>query len=106
MFRALKDGALAMSLKALVNDKFGQYGNVTDCSIDTKLSKLVVHALLKGESEKIIVTIEKYEIERDDLDSYIALKQFSSSREWATLLLNRFLLNKRYKLPSAVSKLL
>ncbi len=104
--RGMKDGVLAMSLKALVNDKFGQYGDITDCSVDTKNNKLVVHALLKGEREKVTATIERYEIEREGEVSYIVLKRFSSSREWVALLLNRFLADKRYKLPSAVTKLL
>lgn len=106
IMRGAKDGAIAIALKSLVNDKFGLYGDITDCSIDTKNNKLVAHAILKGEREKVIVTLEKYEIEQDGLDSYIVLRRFTSSREWAALLLNRFLKDKRYKLPSAVSKLL
>lgn len=104
--RGVKDGALAISLKAFVNDKFSQYGDITDCSIDTKNNKLVLHALLKGEREQVTATIERYEIEREGEDSYIVLKKFTSSREWLGLLLNRFLKDKRYKLPSAVNRLL
>jgi hypothetical protein len=104
--RGMKDGALALSLKALVNDKFGEYGEILDCNVDTKNNKLVLQAMLKGERERVTATIERYEIERDAEASYIVLKQFSSSREWLTMLLNRFLQDKRYKLPSAVTKLL
>ena len=104
--RGVKDAALAVPLKAFINDKFGQYGDVTDCSIDTKNNKLVLHALLKGERERITATIERYEIEREGEDNYIVLKNFTSSREWLALLLNRFLKGKRYKLPSAVNKFL
>lgn len=104
--RGAKDGVIAMSLKALVNDKFGQYGDITDCTVDTKINKVVVQALLKGERERVTIHLEKYEIEREGEVSFIVLKRFSSSREWVTLLLNRFLMDKRYKLPSAVSKLL
>ncbi len=104
--RGAKDGVLGMSIKAFVNDKFSQYGDVTDCSIDTKNNKLVIQALLKGEREKVTAIIDRYEIERDGEDAYIVLKQFSSSREWLALILNRYLMDKRYKLPSAVIKLL
>lgn len=104
--RGAKDSVIAISLKALVNDKFGQYGDITDCSIDTKVNKVVVQALLKGERERVTINLEKYEIEREGEVSYIVLKRFSSSREWVTLLLNRFLMGKRYKLPQAVTKLL
>ncbi|MES2683418.1 MAG: hypothetical protein V4650_07840 [Pseudomonadota bacterium] len=104
--RGAKDSVIAMSLKALVNDKFGQYGDITDCSIDTKTNKVVVQALLKGERERVTINLDKYEIEREGEVSYIVLKRFSASREWVALLLNRFLMDKRYKLPQAVSKLL
>lgn len=104
--RGVKDGAIGISLKAMINDKFGQYGEVKDCTVDTKNSKLVLQILLKGERERVTATIERYAIEREGVDSYIALKEFSSSREWLALLLNRFLKDKRYKLPGAVNKLL
>ncbi len=104
--RGAKDGMIAMSLKALVNDKFGQYGDITDCSIDTKVNKVVVQAMLKGERERVTINLDRYEIEREGEVSYIVLKRFSSSREWVTLLLNKFLMGKRYKLPAAVTKLL
>ena len=106
MLRAIKDGAIAMSLKALVNDKFGQYGDITDCSIDTKSNKVVVQALLKGERDRVTINLDKYEIEQEGAESYIVLKRFSASREWVALVLNKFLMGKRYKLPAAVTKLL
>ncbi len=104
--RGAKDTVIAMSLKALVNDKFGQYGDITDCSVDTKNNKVVVQALLKGERERVTINLDRYEIEREGEVSYIVLKRFSSSREWLTMMLNRFLMEKRYKLPAAVNKLL
>ena len=104
--RGMKDGVLGISLKALVNDKFGQYGDITDCSVDTKTNKVVVQALLKGERERVTINLDRYEIEREGEVSYIVLKRFSSSREWVTMLLNKFLSDKRYKLPAAVTKLL
>lgn len=104
--RGMKDSVLGMSLKVLVNDKFGQYGDITDCSIDTKTNKVVVQALLKGERDRVTINLDRYEIEREGEVSYIVLKQFSSSREWVTMLLNKFLSDKRYKLPAAVTKLL
>lgn len=104
--RGVKDGALGMSLKAYVNDKLRDYGEVLDCSINTAEAKLTLRALLKGESESVIATIERYEIEAEGDERYIKLVRFSTSRPWLTQLLNKFLAGKRYKLPGAVSKLL
>ena len=104
--RGVKDGALAIALKAYVNDKLGAYGEIIDCSVDTDLNRLTVKAILKGERDSVTATIERYELQRDGEDHYIVLKQFSSSRAWLTLLLTQLFSGKRYKLPGAVSKLL
>jgi hypothetical protein len=106
MARGVKDGALAMALKAYVNDRLGAYGEVTDCSIDTRAGKLTVKALLKGERDKVTATIERYALEAEGADRYIVLQKFSTSRDWLTLLLTKFFTGKRYKLPAAVSALL
>lgn len=104
--RGMKDSALAMSLKAFLNDRFQTYGEVLDCSIDTREARLTLHALLKGEKEAVTATIERYDLENEGDDRYIVLRQFSSSRAWLTTLLTQFFANKRYKLPGTVSKLL
>jgi len=104
--RGVKDGALAMALKAYVNDRLSAYGEVTDCTVDTNTNRLTVKAMLKGERESVTATIERYELEKEGEDHYIVLKQFSSSRAWLTLLLTKLFSGKRYKLPAAVSTLL
>ncbi|MCX7059325.1 MAG: hypothetical protein QE272_02785 [Nevskia sp.] len=104
--RGVKDSAIAMSLKAYVNDKLSAYGEIVDVSIDTAVSRLTARALLKGERDPVTVTVERYEIETEGEDRYIKLKTFTSSRTWLTQLLNKLLADKRYKIPNAVSKLL
>lgn len=106
MARGLKDGALALSAKAYINDRFRQYGEVLDCSIDTEACSLSLTAQLSGEREPIVARIEQYRVEADGDERYIVLQRFSCSREWIGLLLTQLFSGKRYKLPSAVSKLL
>ncbi|MDP3858911.1 MAG: hypothetical protein Q8Q73_14235 [Stagnimonas sp.] len=106
LMRGAKDGALAISMKAFLNDKLGLYGEVVECAVDTKSNRVTLKAHLKGESQTVTASIERYELEREGEDSYIVLKKFSSSREWLTLMLQRFFTDKRYKLPGAVTKLL
>lgn len=106
MARGMKDGALAMTIKAFVNDRFREYGEVVDCSVNTGDSRLTVRAMLKGERDPVTATVERYEIEAEGEDRYIKLHEFSSSRAWLTLLLTKLFSGKRYKLPSAVGKLL
>ena len=106
MLKGLKDGALSIGLRKLVNEKFGEYGEVQDCDIDTGKNRLVLRALLRGESAPITAIIDRYEIERSGDDVYIVLHKLSASREWLTQLLRRIGEGKRYKIPPAVAALL
>jgi hypothetical protein len=104
--RGVKDGAIGLSIKSFVNDRFAEFGEVTSCSVDTKAGKVMLEAQLRGERERVSAVIERYEIEREGEEAHIVLRNFSSSREWLTVALNRWLKDKRFKLPAAASKLL
>ena len=104
--KSMKDGALGIALKAYVNDRLGDYGEVLDCTVDTGKGRIGVRVLLKGDKEPINAAVEKYELERDGETLYATLRTFSSSRPWLTLLLGKLFTDKRYKLPSAVRNLL
>lgn len=104
--KGVKDGALGIALKAYVNDRLSDYGEVLDCSVDTGKGRIAVRALLKGEKDPINAAVEKYELEREGDSVYAILRNFSSSRPWLTLLLGKLFTGKRYKLPSAVRNLL
>lgn len=102
----MKDGALGIALKAYLNDRLSNYGEVLDCSVDTKRGRISVRAMLKGEKEPINAAVEKYELVREGQNVYATLRNFSSSRPWLTLLLGKLFTDKRYKLPAAVANLL
>ena len=102
----MKDGALAHSLKGFLNERFQSFGEVTDCELDTKAARIVIHARLLGEREVITAAIERYEIVDTDEGRMFVPQKFSSSREWIARLLVKLFSGKRYKLPGAVSALL
>ncbi len=106
MLRGIKDSALSMMVKAFLNDKFKEMGEITDVSLDTGASKVAVVAKMRGEIEPVTASIERYELETEGSDRYIVLKEFVTSRAWLTAGLNQFLVGKRFKLPAAVSKML
>lgn len=103
--KTMKDGALGIALKAYVNDRLGDYGEVLDCNVDTGKSRIGVRVLLKGDKEPINAAVEKYELSTEGETLYATLRTFSSSRPWLTLLLTKLFTDKRYKLPSAVRNL-
>lgn len=106
VFRRMKDAALGMALKAFVNDRFSDYGEVQDLKVDVDASRLQLHALLRGERHTVTVSVERYDLEREGEDVYVVLRTFSSSREWLTLLLTKLFAGKRYKIPGAAAALL
>ncbi|HEX4895730.1 MAG TPA: hypothetical protein VFV11_05305 [Solimonas sp.] len=103
---SMKDGAIAIGLRSYLNERFGEFGEILDCELDSSSSRFTLHARLKGERDTVSATIERYELEREGERVYIVLKSFSSSRQWLTTLLQKLLAGKRYPLPAAVGKLL
>ncbi len=106
IMRGVKDGALAVSMKRYLNDKFSDLGEVLDCSLNTKTSELQLKLKLPGEPEPVLLKLDRYEIVEEAGVRYIVLHDISSSREWVGRLLSRLFAGKRYKLPSALSAFL
>ena len=106
IMRDMKDGALALSLKSFLNDRFHDYGEVLDCSVDTKAGRLELHMRMRGERDPITAAIERFELRDTDEGKVVVLHSFSTSREWITRLVTRMFKGKQYKLPGAVSALL
>lgn len=104
--KGMKDGAMGIALKHYINDKLGEYGEVLDCNVDSEHARISIRALLKGDREPTNASIERYELSREGEAVYATLRTFSSSRAWLTLLLGKLFEGKRYKLPSAVGRLL
>ena len=106
MTRGIKDGALGLSLKAFLNDRFSDYGEATECKVDTRNCRVSLTAMMRGEREPVTAVIEHYELQEQNGERYIVLHELSSSRQWLTALLTRLFDGKRYKLTSAISRLL
>lgn len=104
--RTIKDHTLALSLKTLFNERFGDFGHATECRVDTRISRISLTALMHGEHEPVTAVLEHYELETVGQDRYIILRRFSSSKQWIDKLLARLFTDKRYKLPTAIDRLL
>ncbi len=104
--KAVKDGALSVGLRAFFNEKFGEYGEVRDCAVDTAKGSIVAHVVMRGERDPITVTIDRYELLQDDGKVFIVIRKLTTTRQWITLLLNRVLDGRRFEIPASVSKIL
>lgn len=102
----MKDGALGAALKGYLNDRFGEFGLITACTLDTKNGRLEIEAELKGEKHPITATLEHFELVREGGKPMMVLHEFSSSRPWLGLLLTKLFRGKRYPLPATFAALL
>lgn len=103
---AVKDGALGVGLRAFFNEKFGEYGDVRDCVVDTGAGRITAQVVMRGERDPITITINRYEMVKDGGKAYFTVRQLTTSRAWITLLLNKVLDGRRFEVPSSVGKLL
>lgn len=106
MLTGLKDSAMSLALRAYLNDKFSEYGEVLECEIDTVAARISIRAQLLGESAPVSASVERYEIMKDSQGAFIVLHKLTGSREWLTTLLNSLFAGKRYAIPSAIGALL
>ncbi len=103
--RGIKDGALGLSLKAFLNERFSEYGEATECKVNTREGRVSLTAMMRGERDAVTAILERYDLEEQSGEHYIVLRKISSSRPWLTSLLTRLFTGKRYKLPAAISRL-
>ena len=106
MFQNLKDKALAVAIRTVVNERYHEFGNAEECDIDTEANSLVLRALLHGEKETVTAFVERYDIRREDGETYLVVEKISASREWLSTLLAKLVTGKRFRLPTPVALLL
>lgn len=102
----IKDRTLALSFKTFFNERFGDLGQATECRVDTRTSRISLTAVMHGEREPVTAVLEHYELETIDGQRYIVFRRFSSSRLWVDKLLTLAFADKRYRLPTAINRLL
>ncbi|MGH8505176.1 MAG: hypothetical protein ACRETM_04340 [Stenotrophobium sp.] len=106
MLNDVKDAALALALKAYLNDRLAAYGEITLCRVNTRNKHVTLTALLDGEKESLTATLEGFDLERSPRGVFAIPRKFNSSRPWLTRLLNSLFAGKRYALPAALASLL
>ncbi len=56
----------ASGLRKFFNEKFGEYGDVQDCVVDTRPTASPRRSSCAGEREPITITINRYEMVNED----------------------------------------
>lgn len=106
MARGMRDGAIAIALRAWINERYTEFGRVTDLSLDIRKGTLHAVVMLHGEAEPISARIDRFTLHEEDGRHYALIHAVSASRDWIGTLLNRIGVGQRVPLPASVGRLL
>lgn len=82
-----------------INGLIEDWGEVLKFDIDSTERTLHTEVLLKGEEKPISVSINGYSIEESDGSIFVVVENISTSREWLSVLLNKYSVNKEFRVP-------
>ena len=98
-FKAIKDRAVEVSVKALLNHTIEKFGAVTRLQLDSKKKTMFAELALKGDATPILIDVDSYEIIERHGDTYIAVRSVRASREWVGAVLSEFVVDRQFKIP-------
>jgi hypothetical protein len=103
-----KDYLLAGAVKLWFNQTQNRYGIMTQIRIDSQNHRIDIELLLKGEAAPIQVAVKSYELSSEAGETFIALGDIETSREWINQLIRDYLPPEktRFKVPGSLKLLL
>jgi hypothetical protein len=99
---ALKQRAVEVTAKRLINRRIAPFGSVTSLHIDSKERTLFAQLALKGETQPIEIKIGSYEVIQENGLDYIIFQNLHASKEWIGSILNEYVAGRRFKVPAMV----
>jgi hypothetical protein len=102
LFDAFKDRAVAAAAKVLINRKIANFGEVTELRLDNQRKTAGLELQLKGEALPISLEIGSYELSAEGNQDFVSLWELRSSREWITIVLNEYIVGKKFPVPPSV----
>lgn len=101
-FTSLKERSLEAAARTFINRQIEKFGVLTRLSIDSKCRAIRAELDLRGEPSPIVINVGAYDLSESDGASYIAVRDVSTSKEWITALVNRYVVGQRLRIPQAV----
>ena len=79
---------------------------MTTLQIDSANKKATLDLELKGETQPLRVTIDRYELTTQEDKTFLEIKELATSREWINVLVGEFLKGKKFEVPEVVKAVL
>ena len=101
-----KDAASSTAAEHLLKTRLKNYIQMLDLKIDSETKTVTAHVLPKGEKEAIQITVAAYEIIEENGVNYFVARKAHASREWMNVMVQQFVVGRRFELPEKYVKLL
>jgi hypothetical protein len=95
-----KDTTNSKVFKTVINQVIKSYGTVLAFKIDSKDRSFLIELMMKGETLPIRIEISKYEFIKYDDHTAVIIYALAANREWMQTVMDQFVLNKEFVLPS------
>jgi hypothetical protein len=102
----LPDTVTAWGARQYFNGRYYSLGHMTTLQIDSTNKKASLALELRGETEPLHVTIDRYELTTAGGQTFIEIKKFSTSREWINVVAAAFLKGRKFEVPELVKAVL
>ena len=96
----MKDWLLGKGLKSFLSDHLERYAALKAIVVDSEAKVIVITALAHGEEEETEIRIDRYSIGSESGKRYIKIEKATASRLWIANLLEDFLQNKQFEIPT------
>jgi len=104
MFKSLlnkgKDLTLSLAIKKVINKKIEKFGEISKLDFNTNTKTIDIEVQLKGEIEILKIFVDKYEIKEENSRHYLIVNHIKSSKEWLTSVLEEYVNNEKFEVPS------
>lgn len=100
------DPVKGWGLREYFNHNYKSLGTMTTLQIDSTNKRASLDLELKGETQPLHVTINRYELTSAGDKTFIEIKEINTSREWINMLAGDFLKGKKFELPEIAKAVL
>jgi len=99
MFGQIKDRVAGPFAGLFLNALIKEYGTTTNLQIDSKNKTITCELNLKGEPAPLKINCLNYQLVEEGDATFFEITRIDTSREWITVLCDKYLKNRRIKLP-------
>jgi len=100
------DSAAAWAVRQYLNHRYEPIGKMTTLQIDAAKKTATFDLDLKGETQPLRITVNRYELSTVGDKTFVEIKDFTTSREWINYIAREFLKGRKFEVPEVAKAVL